>query len=107
MTDALQRLVELAAEEHRLAAAGEADGLAEVQDGMAAALAGLPRALDPGQRDRLASAYALRERTIELLRGARDGAAAELGKLDHGRTAMRGYTPAGMAGRGSSVDASV
>jgi len=106
MTDALRRLVELAAEEHRLAAAGEADGLAAVQDGLAAALAALPPELDRAQRERLASAYALRERTIELLRGARETAAAELSKLDHGRTAVRGYTPAGAAADASSIDAS-
>ena len=107
MTDALRRLVELANAEHRLVAAAEADELAAVQDGMAQALSELPDFLDADSRTRLAEAYALRERTITLLRAARDEAAAEVAKLDHGRSAVRGYAPAGMSAGTSSVDSSV
>lgn len=107
MTDALRRLVELAEEEHRLAAAGAAEELAAVQDGLGEALSALPEILTAEQRARLAEAYALREQTIALLRSARDRAAAEIAKLDHGRTAVRGYAPAGMAGGTPSVDAAV
>jgi hypothetical protein len=107
MTDALRRLVELANAEHRLVAAGEADELAAVQDDMAQALAELPDFLDADSRARLAEAYALRERTITLLRSARDEAAAEVAKLDQGRSAVRGYAPAGMSAGTSAVDSSV
>ena len=107
MTDALRRLVELAETEHRLAADGPAEDLAGVQDGLAAAISELPEVLDGEQRARLAEAYALREQTIALLRAARDEAAAEVAKLDRGRAAVRGYTPAGMDAGTSSVDSSV
>lgn len=107
MTNALRRLVELADTEHRLAAQGAAEDLAEVQDELAVAIAELPQVLDADQRARLTETFALRHRTIELLRSARDEAAAEVAKLDHGRSAMRGYTPAGMDVRPSSVDTAV
>ena len=105
MTDALRRLVELADREHALAAARETEGLAEVQEGLQAAVAALPPTLAVEERVRLAETFALRQQTIELLRLARDDAAAEMAKLDQGRTAVRGYAPAGHGPR-STVDAS-
>ena len=107
MTEALRRLVELAEAEHELVASGQAEAIAAVQDGLAEALAELPSFLDTESRARLAEAYALRERTIALLRAARDEAAAEVAKLDHGRSAVRGYAPAGMSAGTSTVDSSV
>ena len=106
-TDALRRLVELADAEHRLAAQGLAEELTGVQDELTDALAELPRSLDPEQRSVLTETFALRQRTIELLRSARDQAAAEVAKLDHGRTAVRGYAPAGVTGTTPSVDTAV
>jgi hypothetical protein len=106
-TDAIRRLIELAKAEHRLAAEGPVEDLADVQEGLADALASLPRFLDDESRTRLAEAYALRGRTIELLRVARDQAAADVAKLDHGRTAIRGYRPAGTTGATPSVDTAV
>jgi hypothetical protein len=103
-TGALRRLVELAAEEHRLAAEGTGDGLAEVQDGLEAALADLPSSLGAEEREHLRHTFALRERTIELLRAARDEAAADVARLGQGRTAVRGYSPAGHGAR-PTVDA--
>ena len=106
MSGPLSRLVALAAEEHRLAAAGVSEGLAEVQEELGDALAALPTILDDVDRAALSDAFALRQQTIELLRMARDEAAAQVAKLDNGRAAMRGYAPAGVA-PGRSVDTAV
>ena len=104
MTEAISRLVELAAEEHLLAVQSTGEGLAEVQDGLEAALADLPPALGTAEREHLRHVLALRERTIELLRVARDEAAADVARLGSGRAAVRGYSPAGHGAR-PTVDA--
>jgi hypothetical protein len=102
----LARLIELAEAEHVCAAEVRADELAPVQEALAAELATLPQDLDEGEHAVLVAVHALREQTIELLRIARDDAAAQVAKLGHGRTAMRGYAPAG-AEPGRSVDTAV
>jgi len=104
VSDALRRLLALTQSEHLLAANGPAEDLAGVQDELAVALSELPPALDAGDHALLVQAFQLRERTIELLRAARDEAASEVAKLDHGRSAVRGYTPAGMGAPTPSVD---
>jgi hypothetical protein len=101
--DPARRLLELSEAEQRIAASGDPEGLAAVQDEKATVFASLPAQLDAEQRNVLTRAYALQQRTIELLAVARDEVASELAKLDQGRAAMRGYTPAGI-GDGRSVD---
>ena len=102
----MSSLLELVAREQRLAAEGPVEELAVVQEELAEVLGALPERLDPVQRETLTRAYAMREHTIALLRGARDHAASEVARLDHGRTAVRGYAPAGVQA-GPSVDAAV
>lgn len=89
----------LAREELELVEAGRTEELAALDARRSAAMAQLPARLSPPARAALAEALeAQRQVTVALTTGlAVTG--AELGRLNHGRTAMAGYAPAGLDAR--------
>ncbi|HEY3020442.1 MAG TPA: hypothetical protein VGJ32_09630 [Solirubrobacteraceae bacterium] len=86
-----RRLVALAEEELDLLAAGRVDALAELQERRDAALAALPAELSAADRGVLARAHQLQVQVAALLERALSETAAELGRLDRGHAALRGY----------------
>ena len=86
-----QRLVALAEEELALLAAGRVDALAELQERRDAALAGLPAELAPADRSVVAHAHELQVQVAALLERALSETAAELGRVERGHAAVRGY----------------
>ncbi len=99
----VSRLVELSEAEHALAATGSVEDLVAVQADLGDVIAALPETLDAGDRTLLVQVFGLREQTIQVLRQARDEAAAEIARLDHGRATVRAYVPAGVV-PGRSID---
>ena len=95
MSDPALRLLEIAEAEHRLATERRADELAALQEDRDRALAALPPSLSPAQEDALRRAVALQQLTTGVLREARDELTADLQRLSHGRSTLRGYAPAG------------
>ena len=104
MTDPAQRLLELAEAEHDLASQRRSEELAALQDERDRAIAALPDCLSPLQERLLRRAVAVQQLTTGVLRAMRDEIAADLRRLDHGRTSLRGYAPAGVVD-GRAVDA--
>jgi hypothetical protein len=96
MTDPADALLELAWTERRLAAEGRVDELAALQAERDAAMAALPSPLTPQQVETLRRTLVVHAEIAQLLRQTRDAVAAELGRIEHGRETLRGYTPAGL-----------
>ena len=96
MSDAADRLLELAWAERRLAAEGRIDELAAIHDERDRVLAVLPARPEPHQVETLQRALAIQTEVADLLRQTRDAVAAELGRVDQGRAALSGYAPAGL-----------
>jgi len=90
-TPPAQQLVALAEEELALLAAGRVDALAELQERRDAALAALPADLAPSDRSVVARAHQLQVQVAALLERALAETAADLGRLDRGHAAVRGY----------------
>jgi hypothetical protein len=91
---AYDALAELAQRELDLVSAGEMDKLPALRDQRNALVATLPAAPPPSARAALERTTALQERISALLEDGVQVVGAELRKLTHGRTAMRGYAPA-------------
>lgn len=89
-------LLALAELELELVTAGRATDLADLHDRRDAALAQLPGELAPGTRDTLRLALGVQRQAAVTLAGALAEGGRELASLDRGRTAARGYTPAGL-----------
>jgi hypothetical protein len=96
MSDPAEDLLELAWAERRLAAEGRVDELAELQAERDRLLAALPPQPTPHQVPLLRRALSVQGEVAELLRTTRDAVAVELNRVDHGRTTLRGYAPAGV-----------
>ena len=104
MSPAVQALVALAEAERGLVADGAADRaeeLAELAERRDHVIAMLPAALDPDERVAVARAVELQEAAALAMQSARDGLAAEMRRVDHGRRTARGYAPAGLPASGS------
>lgn len=96
MTDPADALLELAWAERRLAAEGRVDALAALQSERDRLIAALPARPAPHQVPKLRQALAVQDEVAGLLRTTRDAVAAELARVDQGRTTLRGYAPAGV-----------
>jgi hypothetical protein len=95
MTDPVQALLELAWAERRLAAEGRVDELAANHAERDRLLAALPARPAPDQVATLQRALAVQGEIAQLLTATRDAVAAELARVDQGRTTLRGYAAAG------------
>ena len=81
----------LAADEARAVADGRIGELAALNERRAELLAALPSPLPPESIAPLRRALAMQQTTASALGARRDALAAELGRLDRGRTGVRGY----------------
>ena len=97
MTDPAERLLELAECERRLVTEHRFDELEALHAERDRVLALLPSPLAPRQEPLLARAQAILHEATALAAAARVELAAELTRLDVGRTTVRGYAPAGLA----------
>ena len=93
---AAERILALAEEEHRLLHEGRVDELDALHERREAAMRELPETLPAPARDALTHALALQRQVPATLGQGLAATAAELGRLGHGRTAARGYAPAGL-----------
>jgi hypothetical protein len=98
-TEAARRVLALAHAEQALVAAGAAEELDELHQRRRQAMAQLPARLAPQARAALQEALGVQQGITASLGTAVAAAADELGRVGHGRTAMRGYTPAGLDAR--------
>lgn len=86
-------LAQLAERELELVNAGAMDSLSEIYDRRRALVATLPAAPPATARPALERAAELHARVIAVLEERLRDTGAELRRLSHGRTAMRGYAP--------------
>lgn len=91
-----QEILSLAQEERELVHSGRAEDLDALHERRAAAMAQLPADLSEPARGALSHALALQEQISVALRDALGEIGAELGQVARGRTAARGYAPAGL-----------
>lgn len=91
--EAARRVLALAEEEHQLLREARYDELDAVHARREAAMAQLPATLSHEARGAVTHALALQRQITESLRDALVLTAGELGRVTHGRTAARGYTP--------------
>jgi hypothetical protein len=94
VSDPVQSLVALADEELDLVASGRIEALAELHERRAVALAALPAQLSAPERDALLRVHQLQEQVTALLQLAVSETAAQLGRIERGSTALRGYANA-------------
>ena len=90
---AYDALADLAERELELVNAGAVDRLSELHAQRRAIVATLPATPPATARPALERAAKLHERVTAALEGRLRDTGAELRKLTHGRTAMRGYAP--------------
>jgi len=88
-------LLELAELELALVTAGRGDDLADVHDRRDAAAARLPEELPADALATLRLALGVQRQAVVALAAALDDRGRELAAVDRGRTAARGYVPAG------------
>jgi hypothetical protein len=84
----------LAAHEAQLVADGRFDELSAVHDRREALFAALPQPLPAPAIEPLRRALSVQQATETALRARRDAVAAELGRLQRGRTGVQGYARA-------------
>jgi hypothetical protein len=101
MTNVYERLAALAERGRALAVSRHLDELAAVQAEAQALRDALPSAAPPGAEPALLAAAAATAETEQALQAALAELAAGATRLDHGRTAVRGYRAA--AGSSSPV----
>jgi hypothetical protein len=94
--DAALRVLALAEEEHALVRDDRVDELDGLHVRRAAAMAALPESLSEEARGALRHALALQRQITETLREALALTGGELNQVARGRTAARGYAPAGL-----------
>jgi hypothetical protein len=92
---AYDALAELAERELELVSAGAIEALPELRARRSALVATLPSTPPAAARPALERTAALQARVTRVLEERVQAVGAELRKLSHGRTAMRGYAPAG------------
>ena len=95
-TAVAQEILALAHEEHELIHSGRAEDLDALHERRAAAMKRLPAELSEPARGALSHALALQQQISAALRDALAEVGAELGQVARGRTAARGYAPAGL-----------
>jgi hypothetical protein len=94
LTDAVQILAALVEEELDLVASGRIEALPELHDRRAVALAALPERLSAPEREALTRVHQLQEQVTALLQLALAETAAQLGRIERGSSALRGYANA-------------
>jgi hypothetical protein len=94
VSDAVRALAALAEEELELVAAGRTEALAELQERRGQALAALPAQLSAPEREVLIRVHQLQEQVTALLQLAVSETAAQLGRLERGSAALKGYANA-------------
>jgi hypothetical protein len=94
LTDAVRILAELAEEELDLVASGRIEALPELHERRAHALAALPARLTAPEREVLTRVHQLLEQATALLGLAVNETAAQLGRIERGSAALRGYANA-------------
>ena len=94
MTDAVRVLAALAEEELDLVTAGRIGRLPDLHERRARALAALPAQLSTPEREALTRVHALLEQAAALLQLALSETSAQLGRIDRGSAALRGYANA-------------
>jgi hypothetical protein len=92
--DAVLDLAALVEEELDLVAAGRIAVLPELHERRALALAALPEQLSAPEREALVRVHQLQEQVTSLLQLAVTETAAQLGRLQRGSTALKGYANA-------------
>ncbi|MEA2426813.1 MAG: hypothetical protein QOF37_441 [Thermoleophilaceae bacterium] len=90
-----EALAELAQRELELVSAGAMESLPGLEAQRHALVSALPDTPPPAARPALERTAALQAQVTALLEERMQETGAELRKLTHGRTAVRGYTPAG------------
>lgn len=90
---AYEMLAQLAEDELDLVTAGAMEQLPDVHTRRAAIVASLPPRPPAEARAALERAAAAQARVTTVLETRKRALAAELGRLGHGRVAVRGYTP--------------
>ena len=93
--DPADALLELAWAERRVAAEGRVEELAALHAERDRLMAALPARPEPHQVPKLQRVLAIQAEVADLLRSARDAVAAELQRVDQGRTTLRGYAAGG------------
>ena len=88
-----EALAELAERELELVSAGEMERLPALRERRSTLLASLPPKPPATARPALERTAALQARVTEVLQQRLQETGAELRRLTHGRTAMRGYRP--------------
>jgi hypothetical protein len=93
-SDPARRVLALAEEERQLVGEGRVEELDELHARREVAMGQLPEILSEEARGTLTHALALQRQIGVALRDALAVTGGELGRVTHGRTAARGYTPA-------------
>jgi len=94
VSDPVAAVAALAEEELDLVAAGRIEALAELHARRQVALDALPERLSPTERATLVRAHQLQEQVAGLLALAVSETAAQLGRLERGSAALKGYANA-------------
>ena len=94
MTDAVRVLAALAEEELDMVASGRIEALPELHDRRAQALAALPTRLSAPEREVLTRVHQLLEQAAALLQIALSETSAQLGRIERGSAALKGYANA-------------
>lgn len=89
-----EALVDLAERELEFVSAGEMERLPALRERRDALLAGLPPVPPAEAKTALERTLELQHSVTAALKQRRDEIGVELRKLNHGRTAVRGYAPA-------------
>jgi hypothetical protein len=97
--DTAQALLALAHEELELIEDGRHEELEAIDVRRRQALARLPARLSPDARSALTEAVDAQRQVAAALTLGLARAREEMGRVSHGRTAMAGYTPAGLDAR--------
>jgi hypothetical protein len=94
VNDPVGVLAALVEEELDLVASGRIEALHELHDRRAVALAALPARLSAPEREVLTRVHQLQEQVTALLQLAVSETAAQLGRIERGSAALRGYANA-------------
>jgi hypothetical protein len=94
VNDPVVALAALAEEELDLVAAGRIEALPELHERRQVALDALPTRLSAGERETLIGVHRLQDQVAALLQLAVTETAAQLGRLERGSAALKGYANA-------------
>jgi hypothetical protein len=92
--NAVRVLAALAEEELDMVTSGRIEALPELHDRRAHALAALPAQLSAAEREALTRVHQLIEQAAALLQLALSETSAQLGRIDRGSAALKGYANA-------------